>query len=691
MEFKARFKNFKKISIRAGARFFTALFIICVIASCEVFFMAPSSIIADTAQQGQETLAQDEGSVYSLSGETLIREIDTAGFPNISFYISFSDDSKIGLQELGKDNFSVTENGKKIEDFNINKISEVSEPLGVALVIDASGSMAGEPIENAKNASIVFLNAMREIDKISVTGFSDFATLYSSFTQDRQKLEGAIAEISASGETSLFDGILKGVEQFKNYKDIKHKYLVVLSDGSDTISKSTAQDCINEAISQGVTIYSVALLSSEYNPLELENIAESTNGELLTTADSAELFSLYEKISEKIKNQYKVTYRSISSNAEKISTTVALAADGYKDSINISYENPFVTLSGSGVVTKAQSSISMKKISVLNFWWVKMLIYIFIFSSVTLFIYIISTVMIPGKPTLKGRMDYYLYNTAGTSPQDDAGEKKKKGFFSNLVKTSNKPAGKARYGELFDLKLKRSGMNISGTRFVTMHMVAVVIVTLIVFVLTKNFIITLAVVVLVIFLPFLLINFKTNQRIKKFNEQLPDTLQLVEGALKAGYSLNQSLVMVINETKPPISEEFRVTINEIRMGISEKEALENMAKRINSELFNWVILAVNIQREVGGNLAEIMDIIANTIREKERVLRQIKALTAEGKLSAYVLIGLPIILGVALSILNRAYISVLFTTKTGFLMLALAAVLMIVGIFWILKIVKIDY
>ncbi len=202
---------------------------------------------------------------------------------------------------------------------------------------------------------------------------------------------------------------------------------------------------------------------------------------------------------------------------------------------------------------------------------------------------------------------------------------------------------------------------------------------------------TLAVVVFIIFIPFLLINFKTNQRIKKFNEQLPDTLQLVEGALKAGYSLNQSLVMVINETKPPISEEFRITLNEIRMGISEKAALENMAKRINSELFDWVILAVNIQREVGGNLAEIMDIIANTIREKERVLRQIKALTAEGKLSAYVLIGLPIILGIALSILNKAYISVLFSTKIGFMMLALAAILMIIGIVWILRIVKIDY
>jgi tight adherence protein B len=149
--------------------------------------------------------------------------------------------------------------------------------------------------------------------------------------------------------------------------------------------------------------------------------------------------------------------------------------------------------------------------------------------------------------------------------------------------------------------------------------------------------------------------------------------------------------MVVKETKPPISEEFTQVLNEVRMGSSEKDALDNMSKRINSELFSWVVLAINIQREVGGNLAEIMDIIANTIREKERVLRQIKALTAEGKLSAYVLIGLPIILGIVLSIMNREYISVLFTTKIGFVMLILAAGLMVAGIMWIIRIVKIEY
>jgi tight adherence protein B len=127
------------------------------------------------------------------------------------------------------------------------------------------------------------------------------------------------------------------------------------------------------------------------------------------------------------------------------------------------------------------------------------------------------------------------------------------------------------------------------------------------------------------------------------------------------------------------------------MGLPEKDAMDNIAERINSELFTWVVTAINIQREVGGNLAEIMGIIANTIRDREKVLRQIKSLTAEGKLSAYVLIGLPIIMGIVLSIMNREYVGLLFSTKIGLVMVAAAALMMIAGITWILKIIKIDY
>lgn len=149
--------------------------------------------------------------------------------------------------------------------------------------------------------------------------------------------------------------------------------------------------------------------------------------------------------------------------------------------------------------------------------------------------------------------------------------------------------------------------------------------------------------------------------------------------------------MVQDETKPPISDEFKRVLSEIRMGSPEKDALDNMAKRINSEHLDWTVMAISVQREVGGNLAEVMDIIASTIRERDRVMNQIKALTAEGRISAYILIALPIVVGMILSILNREYVSLLVTTKLGLIIIAIAFTLMVIGSVWIIKIVRVDY
>jgi tight adherence protein B len=149
--------------------------------------------------------------------------------------------------------------------------------------------------------------------------------------------------------------------------------------------------------------------------------------------------------------------------------------------------------------------------------------------------------------------------------------------------------------------------------------------------------------------------------------------------------------MVVEETMPPTSDEFKRVLSEIRMGLPEREAMENMAERMGSEHFDWVMMAVNVQREVGGNLAEVMETISNTIRERDTVMRQIKALTSEGRLSAYILIALPILLAVVLSFLNREYISLLFTSILGLIMVGIAIVLMIIGIFWIIKIVSVEY
>ncbi|MBM3700042.1 MAG: VWA domain-containing protein [Actinobacteria bacterium] len=661
------------------------IFSILIIAAVFAVFF---TVFADDA------VCQDEsqGMIISTSGEAVIKNVDTAGFPNISLYLSFREGSKLGLINLEKEDFKIIENNKEIKDYDIEKIGQTDESFGIVLVIDTSGSMKGQPLINAKSAATAFIEEMSETDKTAIVGFSNNATVFSSFTSDKPALKNSIDSIEAGGETALFDGILKGIEQFNQAEDIRHKYIIVLSDGADTVSLSSPESIIEAAELAGITIYSLALTSIEFNPEQIEAIAANTGGEFLMTDESSRLKELYANISEKIRNQYRITFKSASENAESFNASIFIEKLGLKDSLQLSYESPFSALTGNESKTKEASSQVMGKLMVLDKWWIKLVTYMLIFVSVTIFIYIVSTIMVPNKQDLKTRTDNYLYNLSGSGePVYPYEEKKYSGFFSRLFRKYRGKNDKKGFSDLFEQRLRRAGMSISGQRFVFIHLSSVVVLTLAVFLITKNFLVTCCAVILVIFMPFLFINFKTAQKVKKFNEQLPDTLQLIEGALKAGYSLNQSLAMVIKETKPPISEEFMVVLNEIRMGLDERAALENMAKRINSELFDWVVLAINIQREVGGNLAEIMDIIANTIREKERILRQIKSLTAEGKLSAYVLIGLPVVLGIALSILNRQYIDVLFTTKIGFLMLFLAALLMLAGIVWIMRIIKIEY
>jgi tight adherence protein B len=171
---------------------------------------------------------------------------------------------------------------------------------------------------------------------------------------------------------------------------------------------------------------------------------------------------------------------------------------------------------------------------------------------------------------------------------------------------------------------------------------------------------------------------------------LPDVLTIMASSLRAGHSFMQSLDTVAREIAQPAATEFQRVVAEIRLGRSTEEALEALAVRVGSPDFRWAVLAVNIQREVGGNLAEILDSVSDTLRERAMMRRQIQVLTAEGRLSAWVLTLLPCAIAAYMAAVNPSYIGLLVTTKLGLIMLGTAVSLLIVGIFWMRKIVNID-
>ncbi|MPV90356.1 type II secretion system protein F [Georgenia ruanii] len=184
---------------------------------------------------------------------------------------------------------------------------------------------------------------------------------------------------------------------------------------------------------------------------------------------------------------------------------------------------------------------------------------------------------------------------------------------------------------------------------------------------------------------------RTARRQRVFADQLGDSLQLMSSSLRAGHSLPQALASVAREAEAPTSEEFSRVINEMRMGRDLTDALDETSARLGSQDFLWVTQAIAINREVGGNLAEVLDGVGHTIRERNQIRRQVKALSAEGKLSAIILMLLPIGITGFLSLTNPEYIGKFTQSLVGYALIGIAVVLLMVGGVWLAKTVKIKF
>lgn len=188
------------------------------------------------------------------------------------------------------------------------------------------------------------------------------------------------------------------------------------------------------------------------------------------------------------------------------------------------------------------------------------------------------------------------------------------------------------------------------------------------------------------------ISFLTARRKRIFADQLDNTLQLFSGSLRAGHSLLRAVDAVAKESQAPTSEELTRIVNETRLGMDLDASLDQAAKRMESQDFSWVAQAIGIHREVGGDLAEVLDRVAGTIRERNQIKRQVRTLSAEGKISAYILMALPVLIAGILSLIAPDYISQFLTSGVlGYAMIVVAALMFAVGGFWMSRIVKIKF
>jgi tight adherence protein B len=289
--------------------------------------------------------------------------------------------------------------------------------------------------------------------------------------------------------------------------------------------------------------------------------------------------------------------------------------------------------------------------------------------------------------TMEERLDGFVVDREPEFTDQEIEEEAKR--LAQLTEGLNRVIERQSFGARIANRLAQASIKLTVTEYIILSVLSIVVTTAVAYLIFQNY---MAVTGFVIgfFLPRVLVNIVKARRLRHFNDQLGDTINLIVNSLKAGYSMAIAMETVANNMPPPVAEEFRRVVIEIGLGVSLDDALNNMLRRVPSQDLDLLITAVTVQHEVGGNLAEILDTISFTIRERVRIQGEIKTLTAQGEFTGYLLSALPFILTLIISLMSRDYMEPMFTQPCGWIMLGVAFIIIILGFIIIRRIIKIE-
>jgi tight adherence protein B len=290
-----------------------------------------------------------------------------------------------------------------------------------------------------------------------------------------------------------------------------------------------------------------------------------------------------------------------------------------------------------------------------------------------------------------GPVEQRLQTYGGTSEVQVEEKKESKRRSTPIADSLNRALEGRRVSENLSTQLARADLKLTVGEFLVLQLLAAVAAGAASYLLAGTIVIGILAMVLGWFAPRWFVSYRQGVRMRAFNDQLGDALNLMVNGLRSGYSVLQAMEAVSREMAPPIATEFSRIVQEVQIGLPLDQALANMLRRMKSDDLDLVVTAINVQREVGGNLAEILDVISFTIRERVRIKGEIRTLTAQGRYSGYVISLLPIGLALVLFCVNKPYVSRLFTSGwCGWAMVVCGLLMIGTGFIAIQKIVAIE-
>ena len=598
-------------------------------------------------------------------------------------------------QRLDQGAFTATINGKPVDITGASPLQEQQGSLGkvaVMLAVDTSGSMrVNQNIVRAQAAADTFAQKMKQGTRLGLIAFSTKPQVVQSLTTDRDLVRTAIGSLNATGDTALYDAVVLASGLLDNEQG-QHN-LVLLSDGRDEGSRASREDAISAARKAGVTVYTVGLNvpGRAQDQQALKRLAERTGGAAVEVNNADDLVNQFSLIAQTLASQYVVDMRLPSGLGNQVNFRLEVTANG---AVGV-YQKADFALAGQASPTTLPVPADLPPVPGLSRLESPQGRYVIAFAGFAAVLLACLVLFGPGSRSarpyraLRQRLSPYSLTPAIADNQPRLTAFGSSEWAGKATAMAETLVRRGNLEETFLDRLEAAGLNMRVAEFVLISLGSAFIPPLLVLVLTRNLLVTVVVVLLGTVGPFLYLSVMASRRQAKFEEQLPSTLQLLSGALQAGHSLQQAVDTVVHEAGDPIAGEFQRVLTEARLGRPLEEAFESMAKRTNSIDFKWTVMAIRLQRQVGGNLAEVLSTVSQTIRDRYALKRQVKALSAEGRLSSVILSVLPILMFLALLIFNPVFLRPLFSTGIGLMMMAGAAVLMLFGVFWLKKITEI--
>lgn len=552
------------------------------------------------------------------------------------------------------------------------------------LAIDTSQSMARRGrFAAAKEAATTYLTTVPADVEVGIVTFDNDVAVALEPTTDRDAARTVVAGLSLAKDTLLYDGVVAAIDAAG---DVGQRTVLVLSDGADTGGAADLTD-VTAAITDTRTLVDVVSLGQSGEALEpLSAMAEAGSGRVIESSGEA-LAEDFRAEADVLASQVLVT-APLPSGFDASQATVEVVLPTGGEPVIARALAPIQSASSGEEQAPAEPAAQL---DTPGGWdappWV-------LYAGIgVLGLGLVSAAMllVPGRPapmSIAERVEAY-------STQVNRLDKTEKPASEPMLEQAKAAAAgvlerNSGLNERLSQRLAAAGSGFKPSEWLLVHVATVFIAGLLGFLISGSLIAGVVAMVIGAFLPPFYLRFRANQRRKAFDDALPDVLQLISGALSAGLSLAQAVDTVVREGPEPIASEFKRVLVEARIGMPLEDAFDGVAARFQSKDFAWSVMAIRIQRQVGGNLAELLNTVAATMRERAYLRRQVRTLSAEGRFSAIILCAMPPLFALFMFFSNREYLEPLVADIRGYALIAIAAVMMTVGTFAMSRLVKVD-